>query len=159
MFKACSCLLTTSFLFPVSNLHFWASAMISWFSWFYRLYLFQTDHAVSYFLIGLFFFLFYSVVVFFYLQFYLFLIFLTLPQLSVVLLHYSQDKNLTSSFCCTTFFYTDQTSSSNVLITIDLGCKVLPAINCFLVQRSSSFVFCLVQESCTICYYRYSPSV
>ena len=151
-------LLTASFLFPVSNLNFWASAMISWFSWFYCLYLFQTDHAFSYFLIGPFFFLFYSVVVYFYLQFYFFLIFLTLPQLSVVL-HYSQDKNLTSSFCCTTFFHTDQTSSSNVLITFDLECKVLLAINCFLVQRSSSFVFRLVQESCTISYYRYSPSV
>ena len=77
-------LLTTSFLYPVSVFHFWASAMI--FLIFYRLYLFQTDHAVSPFIIGPFF---------------------------LVL------------FC---------------------SCSPLPALNCFLVQRSSFFVSSFVQS-------------
>ena len=69
-------LLTTSFLFHVSNFDFWPSAMI--FLIFYHLYPFQTDHAVSFFLIGPFFLVLFCCCSLFYLQFYLFLIFLTL---------------------------------------------------------------------------------
>ena len=103
-------LLTASFLFPISNLYFWASAMI--FLIFYDLYPLQTDHAVSYFLIGPFFLVLLCCCSLFYLQFYIFLIFLTLLQLPVILPYYSQEKNLYFLFFCTTFFHTDQTSSS-----------------------------------------------
>ena len=83
VFKACSCAADNKL--SVFRLKFYLRATAMVFLIFYCL--FQTDHAVSYFFIGAFFVLFCCCSPF-YFQICIFLIFQTLPQLSVTLSHY-----------------------------------------------------------------------